>query len=402
MRQLFITILVAAVSTMTAMAETPGGQLPEAAMKTIQNCIWLIDNDMPQSAMEDLDLLAKEYPDNYVIQYERACALYRLGRYDDVVKISKRLIKHRNVTPIAFHIYGNALDNLGKTDQAINVYSKGLKRFPDAGMLYLELGVVALKQEHYNEAINKFECGIAAAPSFTSNYYRAAEMLLSSDAKAWGLVYAETSILLALHNTARQAEMAGGIRDTWLAALTFEESNDSVKAKVSLIPSRNISMSEDGQNTYLDFQGILEGCANISAQKSIETLRPFTGSISQLASLRQGIAETYADITGNLYGNSMYLLKYQQQIIEAGYWEAYNYFLFSATCPDEFAQWHEANQNKLAEFAQWIRANPLPLDNNHTVSRFRVFRHYRQLSLMEALTIYARLSGYTGTPPQTE
>lgn len=161
MRQLFITILVAVVSTMTAMAETPGGQLPEAAMKTIRNCIWLIDNDMPQSAMEDLDLLAKEYPDNYVIQYERACALYRLGRYDDVVKISKRLIKHRNVTPIAFHIYGNALDNLGKTDQAINVYSKGLKRFPDAGMLYLELGVVALKQEHYNEAINKFECGIA-------------------------------------------------------------------------------------------------------------------------------------------------------------------------------------------------------------------------------------------------
>lgn len=71
MRQLFITILVAVVSTMTAMAETPGGQLPEAAMKTIRNCIWLIDNDMPQSAMEDLDLLAKEYPDNYVIQYER-------------------------------------------------------------------------------------------------------------------------------------------------------------------------------------------------------------------------------------------------------------------------------------------------------------------------------------------
>lgn len=318
-------------------------------------------------------------------------ALYQLGRYDEVVKVAKKLFKNKDVTPLVYHIYGNALDDMGKAAKARKIYSEGLKRFPDAGMLCLELGIMDMKAQKYNDALAQFERGMVATPSFASNYYRAAQILLSSDNKTWGLVYAEAAILLAPGNADRHRELAVGICDTWKDVLSFKTENDTVKAKVTLVASRKVSVGEDGQSAFLAFPGIFEGCAIVAAQKAIGQLYPFQCSIAQLAALRKGIVETYFSVTDNLYGNSMYLLPFQKSVIDAGHWDAYNFFLFRNVCPDEFSAWYAENSDKFDAFIDWYNADPFILDASRTVSSIEIFRDYRKISLFESFFIQAGL-----------
>lgn len=391
MKRIFILLSAMLTAVVAGFAQSDGSELPESVQKTLQNCIWLMDNGMAQSAMEDFDRLDKEYPDNYVVQYERMYALYQLGRYDEVVKAAKKLLKNKDVTALVYHIYGNALDDMGKAAKARKIYSEGLKRFPDAGMLRLELGIMDMKEQKYNDALTQFERGIVATPSFASNYYRAAQILLSSDDRTWGLVYAEAAILLAPGNAERHRELAAGIRDTWKDVLSFKTENDTVMAKVTLVASRKVSVDEDGQTAFLAFPGIFEGCATVAAQKVIGELYPFQGSIAQLAALRKGIVETYFGVTDNLYGNSMYLLPFQKSVIDAGHWDAYNFFLFQNVCPDEFSAWYADNSDRLDAFIDWYNSAPFSLDASRTVSSTEIFRDYRKISLFDSFLIQAGL-----------
>ncbi len=394
MKKASLTLLALVAFVMSAVSQPSIQQLPEAVCNTLQNCIVMMDNGMAEAAMDGLNALADEYPNNYVVQYERMYALYMLGKYDEVARTAKKLLKHEEATALVYHIYGNALDNIGKPNKARKAYLDGLKRFPDAGMLCLELGIIDVRENKYDEAIKRFEEGILASPAFASNYFRAAQLYFASENhKIWALVYGEAEALLAPGQAHRQAEMAAGIRDTWMSALTFENRSDSVSAKVSFVPSRQVMLDTTGGTSYLGFDGVFEGCAVVAAQKLVGQIHPFIGSIEQLTALRGGILETYFELTDNLYGNSMYLFPFQKSVMEAGHWEAYNYYLFRNVCPEEFEAWgkNQDNSDKLSAFIQWYKSSPFNLDAERSVSRLTVFRDFRKLNFMEALTIQAAL-----------
>lgn len=390
MKNKLLTLLTALIFSAATATANDFTKLPESAQKILRRCVELVDKGMTDVAMDDFDALVKEYPDNYTVRYERMYALYMLGRYSEVAESSKKLLKSPDATPLTFQLCGNAFDNLGQADKARKIYRDGLKKFPEAAMLNLELGVIDLKENKLHDALSQFEDGILADPAFASNYYRAAQLYFDSDNTAWGLVYGETEILLAPNNEQRCEEMASQIRDTWKNAISFKGTNDSLTVKVSLVKTHNISIDSKGKQAYIDFPGTLEMCAAI-ALSTDSLLRPFTGTIAQLSALRKGIVEAYFNMTDNLYGNAMYLLPFQKKVIDAGHWEAYNYFLFSPAAPEEFNQWYEANPKRLEAFIDWFNADPFTLDATHTVSSREIYRDYRQPSLMDALLMQGRL-----------
>ena len=327
----------------------------------------------------------KEYPESYVVHYERMCALYRLQRYDETVKAAKVLIKQKNATGAVYQVYGNALDDAGKKDEAIKIYNEGVKLFPETGILYLELGVINLRENNYVGAITEFEKGIVADPGFASNYYRAAQILFASGGnnKVWALVYGESAALLALTNQNRMKEMAGDIRDLWKESV--EVVGDSVK--VSLMKNKEFKISINGDNAQLAFPNVFEGCASLAVLQNEGMMNPFTASLEQLITLRRGLVENYYKVTDNLFGNSMYLLPYLKSILDAGHWEAYNYFLFGSVFPEELNKWIDDNEEKLYAFAAWYNEHPYVLDATHTVSDLQVDRDHRKIDLIEAIRI---------------
>jgi tetratricopeptide (TPR) repeat protein len=66
---------------------------------------------------------------------------------------------------------GNAYDDNGQRGKARDAYNEGLKKFPNAGRLYLELGTTYWMENDYDHAVSLWEKGVEVQPCYPSNYY---------------------------------------------------------------------------------------------------------------------------------------------------------------------------------------------------------------------------------------
>lgn len=357
----------------------------------LERVIQIVDIGPSEVVMQDFEYLAKKYPQNYLVHYERLYYLYHLGRYDDVIGQKDFMLGHENATWLAYQLIGNAYDLSGERKKAAEIYKEGLKRFPESGSLYTELGNLYLMDKEYNTALDYYNRGIIAQPNFASNYYRAASLFFSSvESKVWGLVYAETAILLAPNNDSRQKDMAGMMVDCLKENIHISfEGNPELS--VNLVPNRGITIDQSKDVVYLAFPGVYEGAISQPLNMMLMENTPFTCTIPQLAYIRKGLVDTYFSVTGDLYGESMYLLEFQKQVIDAGYWDAYNYFLFMLTFPEEFADWYASNSGEFKAFVDWFNNAPYSLGDGRSVDPMQIFNSYRPINLLESLIIQSKL-----------
>ena len=188
-------------------AQSPLEFISDADRADIERAVYLMDNDSAEQAVTILDRLCKKYSDNYAIQYERLYAVYKAGDYKRVVKDGKALLSNPDVEPQCYQMVGNALDVIGKTDDAVKMYDKGLEKFPESGILRLEKGNIHYMHKRYNEALTEYTRGIEAEPSFPSNYYRAALLYAGSTEPLWAIMYAEV-VRNLIPQSARAVEMS--------------------------------------------------------------------------------------------------------------------------------------------------------------------------------------------------
>ncbi|HEY4151218.1 MAG TPA: hypothetical protein VGM41_19910 [Chitinophagaceae bacterium] len=63
------------------------------------------------------------------------------------------------------------------------------------------------------------------------------------------------------------------------------------------------------------------------------------------------------------------LFDYEQSIVKAGHFEAYNHWLLSKGDEDGFKAWYAQNNDKWAAFFKWYTDNRLLLDDKHKFYR---------------------------------
>ncbi|MDE6383899.1 MAG: hypothetical protein K2K79_06075 [Paramuribaculum sp.] len=353
--------------------------------------IGMVDDGLSEAVTSDFDYLVSKYPKNYIVRYERAYNNALLERYGEVIKDQKLLLNHKLANERTYQLIGNAYDFTGNRKKAANVYRDGLKRFPQSGSLNMEIGNLYYLDKDYNKALEYYNLGIVAEPNFASNYYRAAMLYLCTDvAKVWGLVYAESAILLAPSNESRHQELAETMMDCLKESITMSFDGES-RLSVKLVPGQDIKIDDKSKTVYLGFPGIYEAAIMKPLMKMQLKKIPFTANIQQLIDLRRGAVENYYSATGNLFGSSMYLLEFQKKIIDAGHWDAYNYFLFMPSNPEEFGEWYESHSDELNAFIDWYNNDPYILGDGRSVDIMQIYNHYRPITLPEALRIQASL-----------
>ncbi len=393
MKQL-IAVLLLVLCTLAASAKAAKSDdvpLSHEDSLLLDKAVKLVDKGQAVTALMDFETLATKYPKNFLVQYERIYCLYHLGRFDDVIKCRKTVLDNKDTRDIAYQMVGNAYDCVGQTDKAVKTYEEGLKRFPDSGLLYLELGNICFVKQEFDKALDNYNLGIVGMPNFASNYYRAANLYLAStNLLVWGLVYGEAAILLAPDKTERHEELARKMVACYKDNIHFDF-DDEKGLKVTFVPSRNVTVDNESKKTYLAFPGIYEGAISQPLKQMYDEKIPFTGSVRQLMEIRKGMVETYYSVTDNLYGNSMYLLEYQKQVIDAGHWEAYNYFIFGMYYPDEYSHWCDTHVREIKAFAKWYGNTPFRLGDGRSVDVSQIYNCYRPLSMLEALMIQSQL-----------
>lgn len=365
-----------------------------ADIERLNQAVALYDDGEYESALAEYEKLLKTYPDNYVIGYERAMALYRLKRYEDVVKVAKKLIKNKDVTPLAYQIYGNALDILRKPNEALQIYDKGIKIFPDAGMLYLEKGNVYTFYKKPEWARKSYNMGIEADPNFASNYYRGAYNYFDSEEKVWGLIYAEAQCMLNVNNEGRRQDMIKALIECLKNNVVQQDSTISVTLNKSVTIVMD-STSPPGDCTFrVTVPGIIEGCyARAITRFHFEDEIFNPDSFESITKLRRYVVDAYYDKTDNYYGNGLYLLEYQKKIIDAGFWEAYNYFLFADVLEYDCEVWNLAHPGEYDRFVDWYNdGNIFRLGEGRTVGVLSSLNQITKTDLLTATLITSELT----------
>ncbi len=388
MKKMLITLLllISVLSAQGQAAQRAYEALEPADRELIESAIGLVDSGMAEAALEDFDYLYKKYPDNYLVLYERMYTLYELKRYHAVIMDRDKLLDREDATELCYQIVGNAYDMYGDPKNAARTYRAGLERFPDSGSLYLELGNLSLHAQDYAEAIKLYNEGIGVEPNFASNYYRAAQLYLDSEAqKVWGLIYAETAVLLAPNNTDRHYEMAQGIVDCYRRNIAYKDST-RLALEVDLVPATDITIDPDTKQVFMAFPGVYEMLVLLSARTALLKAER-TWSIHLLIQMRKKLVEFYYSLTGAMYGPAMYLLEFQKQVIDAGHWDAYNYFLFMNTDPESLEAWFNEHEDDFTAFISWYNDNAFFLGDTgedgiiRSVDPASIYRYYEPQTL---------------------
>lgn len=133
-------------------------------------------------APNNLDI-TKDLTLNYTLQKE----------YKKALETIKPILDREDADDQCFKLAGNIYYQLGEPKDCEKTYRKGIKKFPNSGLLLNELGELLWAQRDY-DAIKQWEKSIEVDPNFTTSYYNASKFYYFTTDKVWSIVYGETFI----------------------------------------------------------------------------------------------------------------------------------------------------------------------------------------------------------------
>ncbi len=302
----------------------------QKALKLAQEGIRLVDSGKPDEAVVLLDSAIQLDPDNILYPYEKAYVYSTMKRYQDAVDLLEVLVERDDATDDFYQLLGGCYDYLGKTENALTLYSDGLKRFPKSGKLYAEAGITHMRSGDSEKALQSFERGISANPTYASNYYHATRILASVDERLWALMYGEVFLNLE-RNSRRSYEMSKLLYDTYNAAISV--SGDS-SARVVLNPTQTLSLEDlnHGGGFQPGFEMMFElnttiALAPIVASKGGQcSVQPLP--IACIAKLREACIAMWVESRHHEnYPNA--LLRWHKALSDKGYLTVYSYWMLN-------------------------------------------------------------------------
>ncbi|HEY0355432.1 MAG TPA: tetratricopeptide repeat protein [Flavisolibacter sp.] len=278
------------------------------------------------NAIVVLNSAIRQDPDNIELKKYLVLSYTYKRDFAKALDVVEPLLERNDVDVQTYQAAGNVYRALAMTKDGEKMYKKALKKFPNSGPLYSEYGEMLWDNQDY-EAIELWEKGIEADPSYAGNYYNAASYYYFTKDKIWTLVYGE--IFVNMENlTERATEVKRMLLSTYKEKLFTEmdEKNDKNKNE----------FSKAVLNTY-DKQASI-----VSRGITIETL-----NMIRTRFILDWFSNYAAKFPFKLYD-------YHQQLIREGMFEAYNQWLFG---PVEnlsaFDQWSRSNAETYAKFSNF-------------------------------------------------
>jgi tetratricopeptide (TPR) repeat protein len=312
--------------------------------------------EMEEGNIEKAILILEECkgldPENANYPYEIAYAHYLNKDYKAASKILKNVIKKYEENDRVWQMLGNTYDLMGNPQKAIKTYEEGLERFPNSGILYLERGNMEMLEKEYNEALGYYEKGILAEPTFPSNYYWASKIYMGSNQEVYGLIYGEIFMNLE-RGSKRTEDISALLYKVYESQISFE-SDTSIS--VSFCQQNDINITiEDLKELKLPFCMLFETTFSIALTETKEI------DLESLNNARTNFLTNYQ--TGKFKENyPIALYDYQQEIMDAGHFEAYNYWLLGKGDTLTSEVWFDVQREKFNAFIDWYSENPMEID----------------------------------------
>ncbi|MDB5203181.1 MAG: tetratricopeptide repeat protein [Ferruginibacter sp.] len=292
----FLPLLCCFFSSLLATAQTQSAaELHETAKSFIRQADYA-------NAILVLNRAVLLEPQNIGMAKDLALSYYYQKDLTHALEVIKPVLDRDEADDQCFQIAGNIYKQLEQFKECEKLYKKGIKKFPDSGPLYNELGELQWAQKDFS-AIKQWEQGIEADPSYSKNYYNAARYYFLSPDKIWSLLYGE--IFLNMEPLSNKApEVKQLLLDGYKKLFTEANLENNSKDKNGFAKAYLQSMSRQGQ---------------VAA----------TGLTTEtLTMLRTRFILDWFNTTAAKY--PFRLFEQQQQLLKEGMFDAYNQWLFGS------------------------------------------------------------------------
>jgi tetratricopeptide (TPR) repeat protein len=270
------------------------------------------------------------------LQKDLAMAYYLSRDFANGKEVVKNMLDREDADVQCFQLAGNIYKALEETKECERVYKKGLKKFPNSGALYNELGEL-LWGKGNSEAIVQWEKGIENDPNYSGNYYNAARYYHLTTNKVWALVYGEMFVNMESYSP-RTAEIKTLLLDAYKKFFT----NDA---------SFNKKESKANDN---DFTRAIADILNKNATVISNGVTPET-----LVMLRTRFILDWYEKNAARYPSRLF--DHQHQLLQEGMFDAYNQWLFGAA-------------DNLAQYEAWTKTHPEEYDQFTRLQRNKLFK----------------------------
>ena len=105
--------------------------------------------------------------------YEKSFSLYGWGKYPEAIDLCEHFMDRFPDSKLGKDIFtnhGSALDAMGKSTEAISVYTEGILTYPDSYMLHFNRGITEYQLKLYPEAANDFKNSVSLNPFHPSSH----------------------------------------------------------------------------------------------------------------------------------------------------------------------------------------------------------------------------------------
>lgn len=265
-----------------------------------------------------------EYPNALELQKDLVFSLTLKRDFVKAKEVTEILISRPDADISCFQLAGNVYKALEEVKECEKVYRKGLKKFPESGQLYSELGELLWSNKD-GRSILCWEDGIRLDPNYAGNYYNAARFYSSSTDVISALLYAEIYI-----NMESRSERATHMKKTLLEQYR--------KLLIS-----GSSLSKKSSPFYLAVKQTLDSASG-PAVKGLQT--------ETLTMIRTRFILDWFEKHATQYPYRLF--EHQRQLLQSGLFEAYDQWLFQeAQAPQQFQDWanaHAEAYKKLKDF----------------------------------------------------
>ncbi|KQT20529.1 hypothetical protein ASG31_17330 [Chryseobacterium sp. Leaf404] len=317
----------------------------------VYDAVKLIDAEKYDEAIAMLRECEKIDPQEYTYPYEIALAFTYNKKYNKAIDQLLKIKNYENLRADYYQLLGNNYDYLEKPEKAIAIYDEGLKKFPNAGRLYLERGVVFEFEKKYDEAIASYEKGMRVEPNYPSNYYRAGRLFMNSQNTMKGLIYGEIFVNLE-RTTKRTKEISKMLFDTYKTAIKIENQN---KVQIAFCKSVQIDVS-DVNNEKLPY------CMVFEKNILFSVIGHDSFSLASFAKMRERFLKEYYLKDIKNYPNI--LIEFQKKMEDNNVFNAYNHYLFQIGDEQGFDAWQTANSAEYDKFVDWYTKTENGLEMN--------------------------------------
>lgn len=203
---------------------------PVAAL--ISEGISLHDQGDYEGAIEKYSDALEIDEDNSSALYERAYSYSALGQCDKSISDYKLLLEQQLLLNPSFSAqvyqgYANCLDDLGKPNEAIDIYREAIGKYPDNHLLHYNLGITLVRIDEFEDAENEMMISLNMNPIHTSSNYYLDALLVNRKGSMSRSVVTKLWFLL-LENQGERANISfNSFINQWENTVTIEDEKSS-------------------------------------------------------------------------------------------------------------------------------------------------------------------------------